>query len=209
MSSERDQKFRDLPLRRLLVALIVLPSITAVVGYTWLDALGPQIASGSWPTTSAVVTESETDWTTRSRRLRFRYTYSVNGVEYSSSRKQLNGLSSAWWFRSYRSYHKAHPPGSSLMIAFDPVNPSLATIRTGLSLHDLWVAPFMVAGGVWSGVLAWRELARRRRQHLAKKKYGSWACPNCGYNRRGLNPGAPCPECGNSDSVGPRRRHDR
>lgn len=24
-----------------------------------------------------------------------------------------------------------------------------------------------------------------------------WACPECGYDRRGLAAGSPCPECGN------------
>jgi len=51
----------------------------------------------------------------------------------------------------------------------------------------LW-APLLIVGGATA--TAWRADARERR----RQRVGS--CPACGYDRRGLEVGRVCPECG-------------
>lgn len=73
------------------------------------------------------------------------------------------------WFWGFECYETpaARGPGTILVI-------------------PLWL-PLVLAGG--ASVLLWREERARRR-------VAATACASCGYDRRGLATGAPCPECG-------------
>jgi len=207
VTSSRVREVRSTPTYKHLFAAVVAPLAALVFCYQWASSVGPQMASGFWPTTEAVILECETYRKNRSTRLRLHYEYVVDGVTHRANRFEFNGLSGHWLFRSKWIFARDHTVGTKLTIAYDPAAPSSATVRSGISFHDLWPVPLFVAAFVWGSVVAVRELSRRRRQHVAKKKYGSWACPNCGYNRIGLDPGTPCPECADVSLVVPLHKH--
>lgn len=63
---------------------------------------------------------------------------------------------------------------------------SLYTQTWDLMVGAMYFSCLLIVVGF--AVEAWSKITNRRRP--------SWACPHCGYDRRGLPPGAPCPECG-------------
>ena len=199
MSSGEDDRLRKAPRWKVLLAGVVFPLFAAYVGWIWINGIGPQARSGSWPTATATILRSEYDpWGGRWGALRVRYGYDVDGKRYQCSRLQLNGLSTAWMLRSKSGFVTEHPVGSTLTIAYDPSDPSRATVRRGVSLDDFVIAPLLAFVGFWCGRSSWRELARRRMCAGPRAEMPPWACPVCGYNREGLSAATPCPECGHS-----------
>lgn len=55
----------------------------------------------------------------------------------------------------------------------------------------VWVPNWLLVlpAATLAGAVLWPDIRRLRRR-------APWACPSCGYDRRGLTPAAPCPECG-------------
>lgn len=65
-------------------------------------------------------------------------------------------------------------------------------IWDGPGLHPLWWGVFAMVGV--TAVLWWMDRGRNRHAD-------PWLCPSCGYDRRGLDPAAVCPECGASAPI--------
>jgi hypothetical protein len=174
-----------------------LPVLCVVVGWQWLDGVSTQARSGYWPTTTATILRSETRWTLRlSTRLTIEYSYVVDGSSYTATRFHFNSLGSWWWVNSAGRFAEQNTPGDTLTIAYDSAHPARATIRSGLSLHDVWLAPLLVAGLGWGSLRCVREIRRRRLVAAGRSRYGRWACAACGFDRRGLRDADSCPGCG-------------
>lgn len=72
----------------------------------------------------------------------------------------------------------------------------------GLSLRPEWpgfAVNTALYGAAWWGVLSVWPLVR-----WAQRRWGrpAWVCAGCGYDRRGIGDGAPCPECGAVPAAG-------
>ncbi|MBX9735578.1 MAG: hypothetical protein K2X32_01515 [Phycisphaerales bacterium] len=124
-------------------------------------------------------------------------------------------LAVAWYFSNEHVFVLSGPlgtqaamTGGQLMLSIDtPPVPAAERPKTGI--HDYfnnyrwwmnggwrsankWIAMPMwlvIAAIAGLGGFAWRAERRARRAHMRG------ACPSCGYDRTGLKPGAPCPEC--------------
>ncbi len=52
---------------------------------------------------------------------------------------------------------------------------------------------FLLNSTLWAACLMLLAVPAVR---IARRLRPAWKCPTCGYDRRGLPAGAPCPECG-------------
>lgn len=92
-----------------------------------------------------------------------------------------------WWFKSH----------SGIKVSAAPANPDY---RSVLSPRELALPLRIVPGGFALGVLFWAALwwlvlfGRRAAVRFVRIRRGR--CPACAYDRRGLGPDTPCPECG-------------
>lgn len=105
--------------------------------------------------------------------------------------------------------------GGSLHIQRSPFNPQFPTYRgfdpgwegkifllpevsyTSADKFEIWLPYWPIA--VVLPMLAYR--AGRKVSKMTKKASTSSLCTSCGYSRVGLNPEAPCPECGFRSSM--------
>lgn len=55
---------------------------------------------------------------------------------------------------------------------------------------------FLVGAMYFVGLLILAGLVVEAWSRLTHRRTPAWMCRRCGYDRRGLPPGAPCPECG-------------
>jgi hypothetical protein len=86
--------------------------------------------------------------------------------------------------------HNSPETGSAIMVAVFVV-----ILGSVVALYDqtwYWLAIAGTLGAMLVGVafmLGWAH-------HRSPASRPPWMCPNCGYDRRGLAAGSPCPECG-------------
>ncbi len=66
------------------------------------------------------------------------------------------------------------------------------------SVVSLYTQPWdwMVGATYFDGLLIVAGVLAEAWSRFAHRRTPPWACRRCGYDRRGLPPGAPCPECG-------------
>lgn len=91
-----------------------------------------------------------------------------------------------WWFKSRDGIVvRAAPPNWNL----SPLTPRELALATRLRPLG-FTADTIFFAAAW-GFILWAPGALRRWRRRARS-----ACPGCGYSRRGLAAGVPCPECG-------------
>jgi hypothetical protein len=101
------------------------------------------IASTGWPEAGATITYSTSKDTRRRRYVDIRYTYEVNGSEYSGDRWRYSVFMNLWQMRSIEvsAAQAAYPVGSHPRVAFDSRNPRRSVIEPGPHFDDLlWSA---------------------------------------------------------------------
>jgi hypothetical protein len=85
-------------------------------------------ASTAWPTTTGKVTASEIAKVMLRRQPRITYTYSVNGMPFTSQRVSFAG---GYKPKEVDPVLARYPVGSEVTVAHDPQNPTEATLETG------------------------------------------------------------------------------
>jgi hypothetical protein len=130
------------------------------------------LRSQTWPAVVGQVQESQADSYGRGQILRVHYEFMVNGVVYSSSRfrfSRKNGPSpgEAPW--------KDYAPGKSVMVFYNPDDPSQCVLEPGVSLGDWFiVVAFGAVLAFFVGIL-WHSL----RGSAAKPRPGTSRNASC------------------------------
>lgn len=107
-----------------------------------------------------------------------------------------DGQTWTWWFGWEFGTSESRSWG--LYSAYDfSARESKSSFHSGISLPPseficLWPLPLLLT---LAGVPLMVSGVRARRRGLAG------ACPTCGYDRRGIPPASPCPECGKANGT--------
>jgi hypothetical protein len=120
-----------------VIFLAICAAITAYVGRYFV--LG--IRSGSWPSVEGTVTSARVEkvrvatstGSKSSQVFRISYSFSVNGRDYSGDRVSM--APKGWYSNTSTSLHKRYSTGQSVTVRYDPANPSVCTLISGV-LHN-------------------------------------------------------------------------
>lgn len=133
-----------------LVLAGILFSIGAALAFDHYTRVRRGLASEEWPTVDGVVTAR----TGRQRVSRFWFDYEVDGAEYRAHE-------AGFMMRPMYRPQLAYSSGDTVLVYYNPQEPSIATLNPGVSWWGLaWslLAPLALFGaGVWLIVVSRRE----------------------------------------------------
>jgi hypothetical protein len=150
--------------RALICATVGSIAVLVWIAPALLRSTFDQWRSGAWPVApgSVIASTVSTVGGSRSSNLRIdlEYRYVVGGREYIGTKYSLMSIA-ADWFEPPKQLAARFPTGSRVSIHYDPADPSVATIRTGLASYD--VGLLMLYGALVSVTMffTFRELASR------------------------------------------------
>ena len=156
---------RFLPLFALIWCAItgVFAGFVVVTVWRQLDAQRRFESTMGVVVSSRVKSHSDSDGTTYSADIRYRYT--VAGQEYTSSGYSFGEMSSSGGGYS-RSLVDRHPPGKRVTVYYDPENPANAVLATEVPpmmwFLSLFLQPFILVGVGLVGALVVGAVRRRR-----------------------------------------------
>ncbi len=96
--------------------------------YKVADELPQAMASTEWPTVEGTVTKAHIRKSRKSRRLRMRYTYDVDGQTYESGKIAFMGRVLAGNVAERR---KRYSAGTEVTVYYNPDNPAIAVLEPG------------------------------------------------------------------------------
>ncbi len=116
-------------------------------------------ASKSWPAVDATVITNQMEVLHRQNKshgtynLRFVYSYSVNGQNYRGNSRYFDvGLGERSGKGDFPEFEARYPPGSTITAYYNPEDPAVATIITGVPWYGwfyLFLTGIFMVVGVW------------------------------------------------------------
>ena len=130
----------------LAVFVLVAGGVLIIAGFGMRDDAKKFAGSMVWPTTGGKITSSTIGSVSAENWTRYwvdiHYEYSVNGISHSGV-KRVKRLKTGGGIvlgkkRRARKYVSAHPPGTPVLVYYDPNNPEIATDQPGERRGYVW-----------------------------------------------------------------------
>lgn len=151
-----------------LACMILVLLVLAAAGLAWwgTDTLR-QTRTLTYSQTQGIVSDSYVTSTRRKRTTTYHahvtYHYAVGGTAYTSQRFAYTHEGPEW---DDKDWVEAHPPGTSVVVYYDPAAPGQSTLRAGVLWQD-FVVPAVMFGALFltGGLLGWNLSKIRRSGH--------------------------------------------